>query len=127
MMKRALIIILLMGLPLTANAQDADMGVTFPLPQAPECTAKLEGQITCQSNRMCECVHKSAVPARNLPDRWAWDCGIQRQSCDVSPASPGVEADILPPVIVDKSGRDDERHDRRRGSDAKKGADDPPF
>lgn len=126
MMIRALIMTVLLGLPLTAHAQDRDSAVTFPLPQAPECTAALEGQISCQSNRMCECVHKSAVPAQDLPDRWAWDCGIQRQSCEVAPASPGVEEQVLPPVYVEESDRDRDGHDRRHRKDDKDKSSEPP-
>jgi len=58
-----------------------------PPPAGPICTAQLEGQVSCQGNRLCECVHASAVPARGLPDRWRWDCSIKRPKCTVTPES----------------------------------------
>ncbi|MBK5920260.1 hypothetical protein CCR80_04300 [Rhodothalassium salexigens] len=57
-----------------------------PAPAAPVCRAELEGQLSCQANRVCECGFRQAVPARGLPDRWVWDCGITRPRCRSVPA-----------------------------------------
>lgn len=82
----------------------------------PMCEARTEGQLVCQANRQCACVHAQAVPARNLPERWHWDCGITRPACTTVPESlaPLPHGSGNLPVIVDV---DDDRHesrDRRR-------------
>ena len=67
----------------------------------PACDAAHEGQLSCQANRACECVFSRAVPARHLPDRWHWDCGIERPACSVTPESLAPQGTPAVPVIVD--------------------------
>lgn len=66
-----------------------------------QCTAETEGQLTCQANRVCECVFKGAELGRKLPARWIWDCGIKRPICEHSPAEVEKPLAPLPPVIID--------------------------
>lgn len=68
-----------------------------PRPSAPICRAELEGQVACQANRVCECTYRQAVPARGLPDRWAWDCGIKRPHCEPAPTRLEDYRGDLPP------------------------------
>ncbi len=68
---------------------------------APACDAAHEGQLSCQANRVCECVFSRAVPARHLPDRWRWDCGIARSACTVTPESLAPHGTPAVPYIVD--------------------------
>ena len=67
----------------------------------PACDAAHEGQLSCQANRVCECVFSRAVPARHLPDRWHWDCGIERSACTVTPESLAPHGTPAVPYIVD--------------------------
>ncbi len=50
------------------------------------CAAETEGQLACMANRVCSCQFQPAVPAKGLPDRFAWDCGILRPVCEQPPA-----------------------------------------
>lgn len=113
---RAWLPFLLALAPANAAAQDGGSG-------APAlCEAGTQGQLSCQANRQCVCVHAQAVPARNLPDRWHWDCGIARPSCEV------VSESLAPlphhsgslPVIVDID------EDRRTGRNRPPPDRDPP-
>lgn len=81
-----------------------------PPPAGPLCTAQIEGQVSCQANRLCECEFAPAVPARGLPARWRWDCSINRPECVVTPESlaPHDLHGAYPAVI-------DVDRDRRRG------------
>ncbi|WP_150000959.1 hypothetical protein [Iodidimonas gelatinilytica] len=97
----------------TALAQSQD----HPPPSRPEklaqdasapplCTAQQEGLLSCQANRICECIHANAVPAQGLPARWRWDCSIKRPQCEQPPAdlgqNPGQNLDLSDwPVIID--------------------------
>jgi len=67
--------------------QPASTPRAAPAPTGPICTAQIEGQLACQGNRLCECVRANAVPARDLPARWRWDCSIKRPRCTVTPES----------------------------------------
>lgn len=102
--------LLVTGLALPATAQDDSTPDARTTP-AFACTAETEGQLTCQANRRCECVHKAADKGRGLPARWAWDCGILRGACEVTPADLNENATALPPVIVEHDPDDDEDED----------------
>lgn len=78
------------------------------MPAAPICRAELEGQLSCQANRVCECVFSLAIPARRLPDRWRWDCGVNRGFCRMEPADSLAGFDPLNYmdfVVFDDAGR----------------------
>ncbi|MFQ5347731.1 MAG: hypothetical protein ACE5ED_07790 [Rhodothalassiaceae bacterium] len=78
----------------------------------PACDAAHEGQLSCQANRVCECVFSRAVPARHLPDRWHWDCGIERPACSVTRESLAPHATPAVPYIVDvEHGRQKKKED----------------
>lgn len=110
-MLRALPVLALMiaGLALSAAAttaaQEAAQEAGQPLEKiAPAfvCSAQTEGQMTCQANRQCRCLHRPAASSSGLPARWAWDCGIMRPRCEVTPAEAGEGAYPLPPVIIER-------------------------
>lgn len=110
MTRRALLSLLLALAPTGAAAQSGEN------PAPPLCEARTEGSLSCQANRQCVCIHAQAVPARNLPERWRWDCGIARPACETVPESlaPLPHGSGSLPVIVDV---DEDRHgagDRRR-------------
>ncbi|MEE8371624.1 MAG: hypothetical protein V3R73_05700 [Sphingomonadales bacterium] len=90
--------------PRTALADHDPLGRDKTRP-AFQCTAETEGQLTCQANRVCECVFKGAELGRKLPARWIWDCGIKRPICEHSPAEVEKPLAPLPPVIID-AGKD---------------------
>lgn len=66
------------------------------------CSAQTEGQLTCQANKQCTCAHRPADAASGLPARWAWDCGVMRPRCEVTPADTGEGGHALPPVIIER-------------------------
>lgn len=123
---RVWMLLALMAAPVPLAAQDS--GGQPPAPAGPICRAQIEGQLSCQANRVCECVFSRAVPARGLPDRWRWDCSILRPMCRIVPPDTGRRDDfmdysdflILNPAgeIVDRvvDGRV-RREDRRRRRD----------
>jgi len=92
-----------------------------PPPAGPLCSAQIEGQVSCQGNRLCECEFAPAVPARGLPARWRWDCAITRPQCVVTPESlaPHDLHGAYPAVIdVDRDNhREGESSDRPSGQD----------
>lgn len=91
----------------------ADSQTTEAENMVPLCNARHEGQLSCQANRVCACVHSGAVPARGLPDRWHWDCAITRPQCEQPAADGGGYLDpALWPVIIDR--RDDKKKHRPR-------------
>ena len=112
-MPRALTVFALMIIALAAaagasaqeEATPADKLIDKVTP-AFTCTAQTEGQLTCQANKQCSCAYKPAEAGR--PARWAWDCGIMRPRCEVTPADTSEGAYPLPPVIIDQSGDEDE-------------------
>lgn len=99
--------LMIIALPFSVFAQEtAEFGdKTTP---AFTCSARTEGQLTCQANKQCACGHRPADAAAGLPARWAWDCGIMRPRCTATPADTSGEGGYpLPPVIVDQSGKRD--------------------
>lgn len=82
-----------------ATPADALASKTTP---AFQCTAASEGQLTCQANKQCKCGYRPAEAAIGLPARWAWDCGIMRPRCEVTPADTGDGAYALPPMIIEQ-------------------------
>jgi len=91
------------------------------LSAAPQCTAALEGQLSCQANRLCKCRLAPAVAARDLPARWAWDCSIKRPRCVVTPESVAPHPAITPNILAverddhaDKDDRPGRRDDTER-------------
>ena len=82
-----------------------------PPPAGPLCAARIEGQVSCQGNRLCECEFAPAVPARGLPARWRWDCSINRPECVVTPESLAPhDLHGAYPAVIDVD-RDDDHHD----------------
>lgn len=101
--------VMIISLTFSAAAQEATssdlaadklMDKTTP---AFTCNAQTEGQLTCQANRQCECQYRPAEAGR--PARWAWDCGIKRPRCEMTPAEAGEGTQALPPVIIEHKGR----------------------
>lgn len=77
-----------------------------PVPEVPLCRAAVEGQLSCQANRVCECQFETAIPARRLPDRWRWDCSILRGFCQVTAPDSGTTTQIDPSnfLLFDQAG-----------------------
>lgn len=121
-----LLLVICIAAPLAAQT----VGSQTPLPvrpavAAPQCTAGLEGQLSCQANRLCRCRLAPAVKARGLPARWAWDCSIKRPHCVVPPESLAPHPAIYPDVHVfehDDAGSRDGEHGPDYDTDKK----DPP-
>lgn len=111
-MLRALPLIVLMIFASALAAQAGEPTATELLLEkitpAFQCTAQSEGQLSCQANKQCKCVYKPAEAATGLPDRWAWDCGIMRPRCEVTPADTSDNSYALPPVIIKKDDDEDE-------------------
>ncbi|MGF1607542.1 MAG: hypothetical protein ACFB22_14525 [Rhodothalassiaceae bacterium] len=110
-MRVMFLVLTLAAMAMPAPGQDAPAP---PQPEAPICRAELEGQLSCQANRVCECVFATAVPARGLPDRWRWNCSILRPRCRVVPpdtqdyqAFDGLSA--LDFLILNEAGRTTDR------------------
>lgn len=115
--------VLILGLMLTgaaAAAADPPPALSQPpsalLQPPPACLAEREGTLSCQAGRVCQCLFKSAVPARGLPDRWIWDCDIKRPACETTPASPGLEG-VAPPEAIVIERRDDKSRKAGGGPD----------
>lgn len=111
-MNRAVLLIamLICGAAFSAAAQQPEKAKAAPdilakTVPAFQCLAETEGQLTCQAGRQCRCVFKPGVKATGLPDRWAWDCGIQRPACEVVPADADRGNVTIPAVIVDPAHR----------------------
>ena len=98
---------LIAGIVFSASAQETDKGTEVIAKTVPafQCLAETEGQLTCQAGRQCRCVFKPAVKSTGLPDRWAWDCGIMRPACEVTPAELGADGVTIPAVIVERDRR----------------------
>lgn len=60
-------------------------GLLFATPaiaeDAPSCTKKTLGQVTCMANKLCECGFERASAMKGTPDMFKWDCGITRPNC----------------------------------------------
>lgn len=111
-MLRALSILALMlaTLSVAAIAQEATpaAGSGDKTTPAFTCTAQTEGQLTCQANKQCKCGYKPGDAGSGLPARWAWDCGIMRPRCEVTPAdTSGEGAYPLPPLIIEHQESDE--------------------
>jgi len=112
-MRAAIAAILIGGATAAApqGEQAAEPAAAPPPPAGPICAARIEGQVSCQANRLCECEFAPAVPARGLPARWRWDCSIKRPECVVTPESLAPHDHHGPvPAIVDVE-RDDHGDD----------------
>jgi hypothetical protein len=61
----------------------------FSLPLAaqepPQCTEAREGQLACMAGKQCACRFIPGGSMTGRPDRFAWDCGINRPNCPPDP------------------------------------------
>lgn len=96
-----------------------------PVAAAPQCTADIEGQLSCQANRQCRCRFAPAVKARGLPARWAWDCSIKRPHCIVTPESLAPHPAVYPDIHAVEHD-DDVNRDGGHGPDPDTDKKDPP-
>ncbi len=46
-----------------------------------QCTSKNVGELSCQAGKSCECKFFRASAMAGTPDRFSWDCGINRPNC----------------------------------------------
>jgi len=94
------------------GAAESGAQAAAPPPAGPLCSAQIEGQVSCQANRLCECEFAPAVPARGLPARWRWDCAITRPECVVTPESLAPhDLHGTYPTVIDVNRHDDDHDD----------------
>lgn len=99
----------LLLMTVAAAAQQGDEASPAP---PPVCSAEHDGALSCQAGKSCRCVMMPAVPARGLPARWAFDCGVNRPACDIAPAGIDAAPYVTPgTVILDR--RDKDRKKRK--------------
>ena len=65
------------------------------------CSPEVEGQLTCQANKVCECKFLRGSTMTSRPDRWAWDCSILRPQCEIAPRELRDRIRNLPQLILD--------------------------
>lgn len=84
MRKILLACFLLFSLPLVAQ-------------EPPQCTEAREGQLACMAGKQCACRFIPGGSMTGRPDRFAWDCGINRPNC---PPDPNIvqQPGYAPPV-----------------------------
>ena len=51
----------------------------------PQCTEAREGQLACMAGKQCACKFIRGGSMTGRPDRFAWDCGINRPNCPPDP------------------------------------------
>ncbi|MCK8784626.1 hypothetical protein M0638_09550 [Roseomonas sp. NAR14] len=75
-------------------------GEAYPpgAPPMPVCNALRDGIAACLGGRQCVCGFERGGSLSGQPDRWRWDCGILRPSCQPAPADLAPRQP-LPPIL----------------------------
>ncbi len=100
----------------SSRADEIRARIEGKITQAFQCTSEVEGQLTCQANKVCECKFMRGSTMTGRPDRWAWDCSILRPQCEIAPSELRQRIRNLPPMYLNPKDFDQ----RKKKKDKKK-------